>query len=74
MKACAVTTFTLKYKLANGVWKSQKKSHFTTLRAKRATFIFWTRDFLSDFQTMCSRVAPNKRNTIGENFFFLLQF
>ena len=26
--------------LYHGVWKSQKKSHFTTSRTKRATFIF----------------------------------
>ena len=47
--------------LYHGVWKSQKKSHFTTSRTKRATFIFSPSiDDLEPF--LCFEVNPDHEN------------
>ena len=56
--------------MSHGVWKSHKKSHFTTLRAKWATLTYWIKmTNLATFRKteVCGKtVLPDKSISIGQ--------
>ena len=58
--------------MSHGVWKSHKKSHFTTLRAKWATLTYWIKmTNLATFRKteVCGKtVLPDKSISIGQNW------